>query len=106
MTRAHLASPGTSLDELLTCHDAPEQRSWRSFQISFVLLCVAGLTDPRNRDAHRDEVGQAQLLFFPTGGGKTEAYLGQIAFTLAPRRLPGVVGEGAGACDGATALPS
>ena len=100
VTRARLASPSTSLDELLRRYDVPAQRSWRPFQIAFVLLCLPNLTDPRHRDAHRDEVGQAQLLFFPTGGGKTEAYLGLTAFTLALRRLQGVVGEGAAACDG------
>ena len=43
---------------------------------------------------------QVQLLFFPTGGGKTEAYLGLSAYTFAIRRLQGVVGEGADARDG------
>lgn len=100
VTRARLASPDTALDELLTRLDVPQQRSWRPFQLAFVLLCLPGLTDPEHVDAHRDPTGQAQLLFFPTGGGKTEAYLGLTAFTLALRRLQGVVGDGAEARDG------
>jgi hypothetical protein len=45
---------------------------------------VAGLDDPTHPD--RDVV---ELIFFPTGGGKTEAYLGVIAFALVLRRLRG-----------------
>jgi hypothetical protein len=100
VTRARLAAPDTSLDDLLRRYDVPTQRSWRPFQLAFVLLCLPGLTDPTHVDAHRDDVGQAQLLFFPTGGGKTEAYLGLTAFTLALRRLQGVVGDGSEARDG------
>ena len=66
----------------------PDQRSWRPFQLAFVLLCLPGLTDPHHPDAQRGPSdGTAQLLFFPTDGGKTEAYLGLTAFTLAIRRL-------------------
>ena len=43
---------------------------------------------------------QVQLLFFPTGGGKTEAYLGLSAYTFAIRRLQGVIGEGEDRRDG------
>lgn len=55
---------------------------WRAFQLAFVLLNLPGLADPQAPD--REAV---DLLFFPTGGGKTEAYLGLAAFTMVLRRL-------------------
>jgi helicase-like protein len=67
---------------------APE---WRPFQLAFLLMNLSGIAEPGNDD--REVV---DLLFFPTGGGKTEAYLGLAAFTLALRRLrnPGLTGAG------------
>lgn len=56
--------------------------SWRPFQVGFILQALAGLADPMH-----DDRGTADLLWFPTGGGKTEAYLGLTAFTMAYRRL-------------------
>ena len=68
--------------------------TWRTFQIAFILLNLPGLADPG--DPRRRIV---DLLFFPTGGGKTEAYLGLAAFAIVLRRLrrPGERGRhGAG----------
>jgi hypothetical protein len=65
----------------------PRNRSWYPFQLAFVLLNLASLADPKHAD-RRDVV---DLLWFPTGGGKTEAYLGLTAFTMAMRRLQGTV---------------
>lgn len=57
---------------------------WRLFQLAFVLLNLDGVCDPAHAD--RENV---ELIFFPTGGGKTEAYLGVIALALVLRRLQG-----------------
>jgi hypothetical protein len=59
--------------------------------LAFVLMNLPGIADPKDDD--REVV---DLLFFPTGGGKTEAYLGLAAFTLVLRRLrnPGVASAG------------
>ena len=56
--------------------------AWRPFQLAFVLLNLPGLANPH--DPHRETV---DLLFFPTGGGKTEAYLGLAAVAMVLRRL-------------------
>ena len=50
---------------------------WRPFQLAFLLMNLVGIANPEHSD--RELV---DLLFFPTGGGKTEAYLGLAAFTL------------------------
>ncbi len=68
-----------------------EAPRWRVFQLAFLLLNLPGIADPH--DPNRETV---DLLFFPTGGGKTEAYLGLAAFTLVLRRLRGEGMSGAG----------
>lgn len=68
-----------------------EAPTWRPFQLAFVLMNLKGIAEPADDD--REVV---DLLFFPTGGGKTEAYLGLAAFTLVLRRLknPGLQSAG------------
>ena len=67
------------------------QPQWRPFQLAFLLMNLQGIVEPEHAD--REVV---DLLFFPTGGGKTEAYLGLAAFTLVLRRLrnPGMASAG------------
>ncbi|TMC86814.1 MAG: helicase, partial [Chloroflexi bacterium] len=71
--------------------DRPENRSWRPFQLAFILLNLPALTDLHHPDRSEEASAMADLLWFPTGGGKTEAYLGLTAYTLAIRRLQGTV---------------
>ncbi|MFI6485758.1 helicase-related protein [Nonomuraea sp. NPDC050663] len=59
-----------------------EEPHWRHFQLGFQLLSLASTADRSHSD--RDVV---DLIWFPTGGGKTEAYLGLAAFEMIRRRL-------------------
>lgn len=70
---------------------AQKQPTWRPFQLAFVLLNLPGLNDKLH-----EERELVDLLFFPTGGGKTEAYLGLAAWTIAHRRLTASGKLGAG----------
>ncbi|KOR35614.1 hypothetical protein AM228_17620 [Planktothricoides sp. SR001] len=89
--------------------DAFSAPNWRPFQLAFILLNLGGIVNSNKMDSRRrgndnqtlslageeggDKIGDksdrdiVDLLFFPTGGGKTEAYLGLAAFTLVYRRL-------------------
>ena len=55
--------------------------AWRPFQLAFVLMNLRAIAEPSHPDRRL-----VDLLFFPTGGGKTEAYLGIAAFTILLRR--------------------
>ena len=61
-----------------------EKRKWRPFQLAFVLLTISGVPLGEFKLADRDLV---DLIWFPTGGGKTEAYLGVAAFSICYSRI-------------------
>lgn len=73
--------------------------SWRAFQLAFILMQFPSVIDPTHVRRSTD-FARAELLFFPTGGGKTEAYLGLAAFTFGIRRLQGRVETPEGLLDG------
>ncbi|MFF3182060.1 DISARM system helicase DrmA [Rhodococcus pyridinivorans] len=74
--------------------------SWRPFQLAFILMQLGALTDPTAPVRSADHQARVELLFFPTGGGKTEAYLGLAAYTFAIRRRQGVMDSTDGPLDG------
>ncbi|MGD9101403.1 MAG: DISARM system helicase DrmA, partial [Anaerolineae bacterium] len=95
--------------------DIPPNHSWRTFQLAFILLNLPSLTDlthpdrsPISNTQHLHRAADAvqvspipnpqypisptaDLLWFPTGGGKTEAYLGLAAYVMGLRRLQGEI---------------
>lgn len=77
----------------------PRAHSWRTFQLAFLLMQLPMLTDPA-AEYRSSDLAKAQLLFFPTGGGKTEAYLGLAAYTFAIRRRQGLLATPDGPLDG------
>ena len=60
-----------------------EKFKYYPFQLAFVLLSIDGIIHHNSR-ARKETV---DLIWFPTGGGKTEAYLAVTAFTIAYRRI-------------------
>jgi hypothetical protein len=67
--------------------DVPRNHQWRPFQLAFILLNLRALAEPASPVRSDPAEAFVDLLWFPTGGGKTEAYLGLTAFALAIRRL-------------------
>lgn len=63
-----------------------ESAGWRAFQLAFILLNLDGIFKPENDKNWTARNEWVDLIWFPTGGGKTEAYLGLIALTIINRR--------------------
>lgn len=62
--------------------DSPETPSWRPFQLMFLLSHLSGVIDD-----HHPQRARVDVIWMPTGGGKTEAYLALAAFTMLWRRM-------------------
>lgn len=59
---------------------------WRPFQLAFILLNLKGVCALEREDDGWSDRDIVDLAWFPTGGGKTEAYLGLIALLSFYRR--------------------
>jgi hypothetical protein len=87
-----LAADQAALDAFIAANRAMKAAvsydSWHPFQVAWIVGCIPGMTDPT---AHPE----VSIVWFPTAGGKTEAYLGLMLATLFYGRYTGAVTAGA-----------
>lgn len=70
--------------------------AWRPFQLAFILLNLDGIFQSQDDPTWEKRNELVDLVWFPTGGGKTESYLGIIALVAINRRLTYENGTGNG----------
>lgn len=67
-------------------------KGWKLFQIVFIVSQINEIVYSEYKDSpeyNSNDIDVVDLLYFPTGGGKTEAFIGCVVFTLFFDRIRG-----------------